>query len=456
MFGLNFPQKGSLLTTLTIRLILTTAGLMAVLLLVLYWQLQIHVDTIHDRSLTSQAHDIARHIKRVPDGTLSLDLPEELSAAYTDATSGYIFQVRNRSNAVLFASSGGATALNELARNDRHQADYSLLTPPSQPKIFAASIPVTGDFGDLVVRVGQGEDHGDVLVDELLEEFIRNVGWVLPLILALFFIVNLVTVKRSLAPIKTMSAMAENIGPADSKTLPESDLPDEIRPLVRAVNSAFVRLDSALRIQRDFTADAAHELRTPLAILTANIDTLEDSDSKSELKRDLLTMTRIVDQLLKVAQLEAFILETDQHADLCAIATDAASRLGHLAVDQGKSISVIAPEKPVFVHGDSIILQHGLTNLVENALSHTPKGKTVEITVKAGGTIHVDDEGPGVPEADRTLVFQRFWRKSRNSSGAGIGLSIVSKIAEAHGGSIQVSSSPKGGARFSLVLRSTL
>jgi len=448
-----WSKRGSLLTMLTVRLVVTTAVLTAGLLLALYWQLQKHVDNILDRNLTSQALEIARYIKRGPDGTLSLRLPTELARAYSDTKSDYFFQVRNASDALVFASSGGAAALDDMTSIKGLGPEFFLLAKPKQPKIYAASVPVAGDFGDLLIRVGQSESHGDILIDELLEEFVENVGWVLPLILTLFFIVNFVTIRQSLAPVKTISAMAAEIGPSSERTLPDTGLPDEIRPLVQAVNSAFARLDTALRMQREFTADAAHELRTPLAVLNANIDTLQDVDSKSALKRDLRTMIRIVDQLLKFAQLDAFVLDTDQQANLCTIATDVAARLGHLAIEQGKAVSVGVPDGPVFVHGDRIILEHCLSNLVENALSHTQPGKGVEITVDPAGTIHVDDQGPGVPETERVLIFQRFWRKNRNTSGAGIGLSIVAKIAEAHQGTISVSSAPGGGARFSLSLR---
>jgi len=433
-----------------VRLVATTAALTGVLLAVLFWQLQAHVDTIHDRSLTSQAKDISRHLKRAPDGTLAIDLPPALSQAYSAATSGYYYQVRDRAGAVLLTSAGGAKVLNEAVPSADEEAEFFLLPNANRQRVYAASVPVRGAAGDFIIRVGQAESHSDILIDELLEEYFVNTGWVLPLILAMFLIVNFVTVRHSLAPIETISSAVAAIGPADRIMLPEDDLPDEILPLVRAVNLAFGRLDDALRTQREFTADAAHELRTPLAVLNANIDTLPEAASRAALKQDVRVMTRIVDQLLKVAQLDAFVLDATQRADLCAVVSGVAARLGHLAIERGKSISVTVPDGPVYAQGDPVILEHGVNNLVENALSHTPAGKGIEITVEPCGTIHVDDAGPGVPESDRKAIFQRFWRKDRKTAGAGIGLSIVAKIAEAHCGSVRVSSSPLGGARFSL------
>jgi len=441
-----------LLKTLTVRLVATTAALTCILLAVLFWQLQIHVDTIHDRTLTSQAKDISRHLKRAPDGSLKVDLPPELARAYSAAKSGYYFQVRDRTGALLMASSIGAKILDEAIPTEGEGAEFFLLPNAKGRRVYAASVPVHVAAGDFVIRVAQGESHSDILIDELLEEFVFNTGWVLPLILAFFLLVNFVTVRHSLAPIETISSAVTALGPSDRIMLPEDDLPDEILPLVRAVNSAFGRLDDALRTQREFTADAAHELRTPLAVLNANIDTLSEPASRAALKQDVRVMTRIVDQLLKVAQLDAFVLDATQRADLCAVVSQVAARLGHLAIERGKSISVTVPDSPVYARGNPIILEHGISNLVENALSHTPEGEGVEITIDESGTIHVDDAGPGVPEGERRAVFQRFWRKEHQTNGAGIGLSIVSKIAEAHRGSVCISTSPLGGARFSLTL----
>jgi signal transduction histidine kinase len=451
---LGFPrfERGSLLTTLTIRLVVTTVLMTVTLMLLLFWQLRAHVDTIHDRSLTNQAQDLIRHIEKAPDGQLSLNLPPSLAAAYADIKSSYQFQIRDSAGKLLFSSAQGAVQLDNL--QDSQSAGRAVLQVPGigGSRIYAASVSTEGPSGNLNVRVGQSEKHWDILVDEVLEEFLQNIGWVLPLILTLFLIVNIWTVRRSFLPIENISRMASTGGATGSLQLPEDGLPNEIRPLVRAVNSAFTRLGDIIRTQRDFTADAAHELRTPLAVLGANIDTLDDPDVRAALKPDILTMSRIVEQLLKIAQLEVFSLGETETTDLCKLTADTAARLGPFALETGKTLAVIQPEKPVLVHGDRTVLQHGLTNLIENALIHTPPGTRIDVIVEADGKIHVDDSGPGIPEAERTLIFQRFWRKNRSGSGSGIGLAIVTKIAESNNGTVSVSTSPQGGARFTLCL----
>jgi signal transduction histidine kinase len=116
---------------------------------------------------------------------------------------------------------------------------------------------------------------------------------------------------------------------------------------------------------------------------------------------------------------------------------------------QKKSIALTGPEAPVRVHGNAELLERAVRNLAENAITHTGQGTEVEIEVGAEGTVRVLDRGPGIPEQDRELIFQRFWRGDRKKpGGAGLGLSIVKGIVQSAGGTIAVSNRPEGGAEF--------
>jgi signal transduction histidine kinase len=268
----------------------------------------------------------------------------------------------------------------------------------------------------------------------------------------LLLAVSTATIRSSLVPLRELSAQAESIGPAASDVrLPEADVPRELLPLVRAINRAFDRLEDGFRAQREFTADAAHELRTPLAVLGAHIDTLPCRDSAVALRKDLDGMARLVGQLLRVAQVESLAIATDQKADLAVIATDVASWLAPMAIKDGRSIEVAAPSEPVQVHGNGEAIFHAVRNLAENALAHTPRGTAVTIAVDtATATISVRDHGPGVPAAQRERIFQRFARLSRGGAGAGLGLAIVKRTMETHGGTVSVADADGGGALFAL------
>ena len=177
-------------------------------------------------------------------------------------------------------------------------------------------------------------------------------------------------------------------------------MPREILPLVKAVNQALDRLERGFRTQREFTADAAHELRTPLAILRARIDTLENKTVREALRHDIAGMSRIVSQLLDIAELESFVVDPEEKADLQSVAAEVAAFIAPLAVAQGKSIALGGAKDPVWIKGNPEALFQAIRNLAENAISHTPAGTTVEIEVsgerRAAGRSTTD---PACPRA---------------------------------------------------------
>jgi signal transduction histidine kinase len=226
-------------------------------------------------------------------------------------------------------------------------------------------------------------------------------------------------------------------------------MPPEILPLVKAVNQALDRLELGFRSQREFAADAAHELRTPLAILRTRIETLPHSEASRALGRDVENMSRVVSQLLDATELETAIVDPESVADLHEVGVEIAEFIAPLALKRGKSIELIGVDKPVLIVGNAEMIRRATRNLVENALHHTPEGTAIEIVVGQDGSISVIDNGDGVPPENRESIFKRFWRRStRASGGAGLGLSIVKKIVEAHHGSITVEDAPGRGARF--------
>jgi signal transduction histidine kinase len=233
--------------------------------------------------------------------------------------------------------------------------------------------------------------------------------------------------------------------------LPTNDIPVEILPLVVAVNQALDRLEHGFRAQREFAADVAHELRTPLAILRTRIRLLPQKGEAQALERDIESMSRVVSQLLDAAELETIVIDPDERADLQDICAEIVGFLAPLALARGRTIELSGATGPVLIRGNSEMVRRAIRNLVENALNHTPVGTVVEVAVSELGTVSILDEGEGVPFAERELIFRRFWRRDRRRvGGAGLGLSIVKRIVEAHGGIITVENRPGGGAIFSV------
>jgi signal transduction histidine kinase len=261
-------------------------------------------------------------------------------------------------------------------------------------------------------------------------------------------------IRRAMRPVIGASKMAMAIHPGQVDIrLPSQGLPTEIAPLVTAVNQALDRLEDGFRRQREFTADVAHDLRTPLAILRLRLDSLGDRPELDQLRADIDAMSRLVEQLLAMAELETFTVLPDERTDLRSLALEVASFLAPAAIAAGKEVSLSAGEAPIWVHGNSESLFRALRNLVENALAHSPPRGVVTIEVTPEGLLRVSDEGPGVPEDERKLIFQRSKPLDSRAHGGGLGLSIVARIVETHGGSIDVQSAQGGGACFVIRVR---
>jgi signal transduction histidine kinase len=308
--------------------------------------------------------------------------------------------------------------------------------------------------GLALIEVSDVRSYVDVSRRGMLDALTGDVLPIMLPLMAAVLIIGVLTIRDSLAPMQKLARRAARISPtATDVRLPAAGLPPELKPMVVAINGALDRLDEGFRMQREFTADAAHELRTPLAILATHLDSLENRQVAAALRADVERMSRLVNQLLSVATLEALAVAPDEIADLQAIAVDVAGSLAPLALKRGRSLAVTGATAPVAVRGNAESLRQALRNLIENALQHTPAGTEVEIEVTDEPAVHVSDRGPGVPPELRNRVVQRFWRADRRKGeGSGLGLAIVSRILAAHGGRLAVDDAVGGGARFSLHL----
>jgi signal transduction histidine kinase len=284
------------------------------------------------------------------------------------------------------------------------------------------------------------------MMDETLRELV-------PILAPLFIGTMLIapfTVRRSLRPIDRLAAEAAAIEPSHTEVrLAEDGVPYEILPLVRTINTALGRIDEGFAQQRRFTTNAAHELRTPLAILRARIDGLEDGPTRSGLIRDLDRMARMVSQLLIAGRLETQPPVRNASVDLREVARETVERLAPLASARTHPLLLTLPPAPVIIRGDAEALGDALRNLIDNALAHSPRCAAIEVAVGRDGGIEVRDHGPGIPADDREKVFERFWRSADSrGNGAGLGLSIVRTIAHGHGGTVGIADNPGGGAVF--------
>ena len=263
------------------------------------------------------------------------------------------------------------------------------------------------------------------------------------------------TLRRVLQPLRQASAAAADIGPRSIGTRLETQkLPTELVPMVDAFNQALDRLEHGYRVQQDFLASAAHELKTPLALIRAQVE-LEESDKidRQSLLRDIDFMARQVQQLLQLAEVSEPRNYVFEPVDVESVAGEVTGYLGRLAERRAVrlELDLAAPAGPLQLQADRSALFILLKNLVENAVQHTPAGAAVRVRADADGVI-VQDEGSGIADDHFAKLFTRFWRgPQRRDEGAGLGLAICQEIAAAHGWQLTARNSSEGaGAEFRL------
>jgi two-component system, OmpR family, sensor kinase len=262
-------------------------------------------------------------------------------------------------------------------------------------------------------------------------------------------------VGRGLKPLVSVAGAVKARTPAALHPLPDRDLPEEIQPLVTALNDLLARLDSTLGAQRQFVADAAHELRTPLTALRLQIQLAERAREPDEraaafatLKQGLDRSTHLVEQLLTLARQEPEAArEQPVQVDLGEIVREEVAALEPLA--RAKSIDLgVTRNEAGTIHGARHGLHTLLMNLVDNAVRYTPAGGRVDVAAyrEAGSAVlEVADTGPGIPPEERERVFDRFYRRvGTEAPGSGLGLSIVKDVAERHGARLVLDTGPAG------------
>ena len=305
--------------------------------------------------------------------------------------------------------------------------------------------------GTHALQVAQSQDERDAIATQTaLRTLIPVLGFI-PLFGALIWF----GVGRGLAPLDTMSRAVAKRRPDAMAPLNERDMPEELRPLAASLNDLLTRLDAALASQRRFTADAAHELRTPLAALKLQLDLARrarDVPARTAAYDDLdagvSRASHLVYQLLTLARVEPEALAaraTD--VDLNTLAKEAIVSRAALAAAKGVDLG-LAREVPAVVRGDAATLATLLSNLLDNALRYTPSGGRVDVSLDREGDhtiLSVADTGPGIPKDERERVLDRFYRSATTAEpGSGLGLSIVKRIAEAHHATLEFDAPEQG------------
>ena len=275
-----------------------------------------------------------------------------------------------------------------------------------------------------------------------------------------------IMIGRALSPVKRVTATAQGIASSSdlSRRVNYHGSKDEIGQLAATFDQMIEQIDGLMRSQRSFVADASHELRGPLTVIRGNLDLLKRNVSEEDrlesirvLEAEMTRMTRIVNDLLILAEVESEQLDREQTVSLKELLLDAHERALQLA---GERRVVMERQEDLWVKGDAHRLDQLIGNLVGNAIKYTPEGGTITLSLYQDGEwarLDVADTGVGIPTEHLPHIFERFYRvdkaHSRRSGGSGLGLAIVKGIAEQHGGKVNVTSEPGKGSTFSVWLK---
>lgn len=284
--------------------------------------------------------------------------------------------------------------------------------------------------------------------NELVMLIMTQVFWPILITLPLLTLLILYGIQRGLKPLTTLSNEIARRNPRQLTAVSSDDIPIEISPVIQSLNDLLARLQQALDKERQFTADAAHELRTPLAALKAQAQVAGRASEPSEQRqaidniiRGMDRLAHIVEQLLTLARLDPENA-SQQHEplNLLKIAEQISSELAPLAIDKNIDFELLCTEDCI-IQGDQTSISILMRNLIDNAIRYTPANGAVSLRVYAGDqgcVFSVSDTGPGIPAAEHERVLHRFYRiVGSGEVGSGLGLSIARRIMELHGGYIR-------------------
>ena len=445
--------SGSLLTRILVVEALTIVAACLVLPLLARSELTSSVTRIENDVLLGQAETVARGLGHAP-GSLPgagwhVELGEALRPIYATGYDGRAYAVVDAQQHLLTASRFALPALWPRMPYSAHMQRFET------GSLVGLRLPVTVDGAPLWVVVTQDQTRPGAVVDDVVHAFLPRYLVGLVGLLLLMPLINGIILWHSFQKLRRVAHEAAAIRPqALHARLEESGLPTEARALVRATNGLLERVQAAFHLQEEFAGNVAHELRTPLAALRVQIGLVEDGPVRETMIRQIERMSHVLSQLRDLASLESAERAAMAPLDLSDLVIALVVEMTPEILQQGRSIAVVGAEHPIPVLGNRVQLTIALRNLIDNARKHTPGGHHIEVSLGAEGSIHVADDGPGIAEDDSPHLVRRLWRADQQrSDGAGLGLSIVQRIADSHHGRLEIGRSALGGAMFSLVLR---
>jgi two-component system sensor histidine kinase TctE len=409
------------------------------------------VNEAYDRTLLGSALAMAERVS-VRDGELSVDVPyAALQMLETRAQDRIFYKVSSTGDKRM------ATGHEDLPAPPRLPADeqpvfYDARYLDEPIRLVALLKPVyDGADKPLLVQVGETLAAREALSRRILvDSAVTQLALIGAAALLIVF-----GIRRGLAPLRRLRRDVQARSDTDLTAIDAAAVPREVAPLIDAINVHTQRQRQLNDAQRQFIADASHQLKTPLTVLKTQAALALSHDDPAAVRRIVAdihdstdTTSRVIQQLLGLARSEQGLVLPSERADLVSIARGATFDLVPQALKKAVDLG-FEGEGAVEVEGQPLLLRELVSNLVDNAVRYAPHGGTVEVSVRrepaGGATLVVEDDGPGIAPADREKVFDRFYRAGGSmSEGCGLGLAIVKQIADRHGATIALDSARAG------------
>ena len=454
------PEAGALRSQLLRWLLVPLLALLAVDAAVSVWVAQRVAQQAQDKALREIAHELSLMVRTEPARGLVLEVPEAARRVLLEDPEDRVsFELVNARGQRL---AGEAIPLPPSQAQHQRTGEVLYDTQLAHGPVRAVQIPLTAEAGALL-RVAETRHQRDAIAREIVAAVI--VPQVL--LIALAGLIVRAGVGRGLRPLQDLQRAVAARSHKDLSPLDEQHVPEEVRPLVRSVNALLQRLEQVLQLQSRFIADAAHQLKTPVAGLKAHIELLARQPEPAErealiarLEMGAERLSRLVSQLLSLArnEPEAARMIDFRPVDLNALLLDIAAQWVPQALKRGIDLGLEAPEAPVSVHGDAGRLRELFDNLLDNAIRYSQEGGRVTVRVSDAPTpaVSVSDDGPRIPPEQQQRVFERFHRLLGSGEGSGLGLAIAREIARLHDARILVQDDADGvGNRFIVVFDAT-
>lgn len=408
----------------------------------------------YDLALADSVRALARLVS-VQDGAVNVDFPAPPRALFrSDQDDVTYYQVAREGGELITGDSEIAWAMPPvnlvpeeiLYRDDFIHGEEVRIAY----QFLSASDESNGQF--VIVQVAETRNKRSNLASRVVTGVLLPQFAIIPLAVVLVW----VGLTRGIAPLNRLQSRIRRRRPTDLSPIAPASVPEEVRPLIVSFNDMMARLEENLQAQQRFIADAAHQMRTPLTGLKMQTELAVQENDPEQLRLSLRHIaesadraSHLISQLLSLARAEASFekVYAVEPVDLETVVREVAQELFPRALAKGIDFGVEYSGHLLQVDGNPVLLGEMIKNLIDNAIKYTPRGGSVTARTRAAGAIifEVEDSGIGIPESDRDMVYERFYRVlGSGEDGSGLGLAIVREIADLHGATVSLNPNPAG------------